>query len=402
MSTNDDYSNTQDSISKKLYKIKATLNELMNEENVYGMLLSREEVRIIGANSKIVNKLSWTEISKHAKKKRRLAVNENKTPEEDEVCENEDWKMRKICVTSIIPVELYILKNDQNIEFYSSHSGSISTSSARLNCKDNSSTNSSSDSTSSSSESPSDTDTKAPQSSCTSTRSSTPIGLDFKQRAFDNYSKPDDPHTVHVISSDDNESVKLSLSPITISSTSPLSSKSDGSLLYQKIESVMAGYSSDRQERRVEMLNKLVSILSDAFKKKSNGRVACEILTISCSNINEAAKLYCEMLQTWLKKLGINKNPSTYGNFLLLLYKIGEFQIKNKCEAIMDNYLNNCEKASVLTRYRKFSRFAYIIWEPINEQILLNVEYFSPYWFDELNIDSVYKWKEQLHKKIGI
>jgi hypothetical protein len=205
-----------------------------------------------------------------------------------------------------------------------------------------------------------------------------------------------------VISSDDNKSVKLSLSPITISSTSPLSSKSDISLPYQNIERVLPEYASDRQERRVEMLNKLVSALSDAFKKKSRVRIMCEILNVSCSNINEAVKLYCEMLQTWLKKLGINKDPSTYGNFLLLLYKIGEFQIKNKCEATMDNYLNNCEKASVLTRYRKFSRYAYIIWEPINEQILLNVEYFSPYWFDELNIDSVYDWKERLHEKIGI
>lgn len=205
-----------------------------------------------------------------------------------------------------------------------------------------------------------------------------------------------------VISSDDNESVKLSLSPITISSTSTLSSKSEVSLSYQKTENIPAGYNSDRQEKRVEMLNKLVSILSEAFKNKSKRGVTCEILNISCTNIKEAAKLYCEMLQTWLKKLGINKEYSTYGNFLLLLYKIGEFQIKNKCEAIMDSYLSNCEKASVLTRYRKFSRYAYIIWEPINEQILLNVEYFSPYWFDELNIDSVYVWKEQLHRKIGI
>jgi hypothetical protein len=197
MPTNDGYSNTQNSISEKLYKIKGTLNELMNEENVYGMLLSREEVRIIGANSKIVNKLSWAEISEHAKKKRRLVANENKMSEDGGVCDNTNLKMRNICVTSITPIELYILKNDQNAGFSSTSPGSISSFSTGFDCNYNNNADYSPDSASSSSESISDTNLNAPKSSCTSTRSSTPIGLDLKQKAFDNYLKPDTSHTVH-------------------------------------------------------------------------------------------------------------------------------------------------------------------------------------------------------------
>ncbi|KXN71160.1 hypothetical protein CONCODRAFT_6187 [Conidiobolus coronatus NRRL 28638] len=147
----------------------------------------------------------------------------------------------------------------------------------------------------------------------------------------------------------------------------------------------------DSNKIKKALLETLLNIKTSKFS------VNCTLKRKLIKNEDQGILYYTQELDNQYKAYCRSWNIEVKNNLLVLLFKLGEFSTKYKCQEGLYNQLENFALNQLYVRLHKISKIIYKVWRPRSEFELLKAGKISFYWFEELNLSDVENFRKQIH-----